>query len=180
MMGVNTKIISPLKQYANTLGKYTEVSGRTSRGAFWRFTLIDIAIFVSLLIVGIMIFMPSSEEQVLLSTFSEIAHLVTMMSGLALIYFLITLPARFCIQVRRLHDIGIGMVWVVAYYLIQAIAILGPQVYPYFMSEVWVMLYLSSAISLITVIYTMVLLMLNLRRGNPTSNRFGPPQADTL
>lgn len=73
-----------MKKYMNVLTNFKNFSGRTGKGAFWYFTLINVAISIVLSIIGGML------------SFTLLASL----------FSLIILIPSIAVGVRRMHDVG--------------------------------------------------------------------------
>jgi uncharacterized membrane protein YhaH (DUF805 family) len=83
--------------YLRVLARSFDFAGRSPRGEFWWFTLVDWLLLVLLLVVDVL------------------TGTLDLKWGLGLLgtcYLLLTLPARMSLVVRRLHDLGQSGWWV--------------------------------------------------------------------
>ena len=76
-----------MRTYVAVLRRYADFSGRATRSEYWLFRLVDTAILLLLLLLGVM----------LLSEWGGV---------LALLYVLVTFVPQLAVTVRRLHDVG--------------------------------------------------------------------------
>ncbi len=103
--------------------RYFDFTGRARRREYWGFVLFDSIVSLVLLILGFLIFFPSELGE----AGDPIGGLINLMMStflicsLAMVYGLLTLPARMAIAVRRLHDTGRSGWWIFGYYLWSAI-----------------------------------------------------------
>jgi uncharacterized membrane protein YhaH (DUF805 family) len=144
------------------LRRYAEFEGRSSRAEFWKWTLVFYAVI--LLLIALMFLGRSI-----------IPGSMAIFGALAAIVFLGGILPMLAIQVRRLHDTGRSGYWLLGSIGLNFVDNAFSRV-----AEMAGGFVLPMIFSLISLIYSIVLLVFYCLPGNPEENDYGPnPYADT-
>lgn len=84
--------------YIYSLKKYFTLEGRAGLTEFWQFSLIH-------LLISIVLFIVCVNPVFSAGTLSNLNIIQKALPGVFFIYYIITIPPAFAVQVRRLHDI---------------------------------------------------------------------------
>ena len=97
--------------YTSAFRRYGDFEGRTSRGVFWRFFLVNLGISLSLVLALVLVLTSSTRTASVASSVDlpPLAYALLMAAGL---YGLAVFIPALAIQVRRLHDVGRSGWWV--------------------------------------------------------------------